>query len=328
MKWFLRWFALLSLAAFPAMATAASVVTTTGMIADVARNIAGDCVKVEALMGPGVDPHLYEARASDIYRLRNADAILYNGYSLEGQLGSVLSQLGKRKMTLAVAPESMADDQLLMADEDEAYGVDPHLWMDPGRWARIVPTVTRALQHVAPECSGAMEQRADAYRADLEALDQWVHDSTATIPERRRVLVTAHDAFGYYGNAYDLEVLGIQGISTDSEPAIADIRNVVATMAERGIPSLFVESTISRRTVESVVQGAASRGHELQVGGELYSDAMGERGTKAGTYIGMIRSNTEAITEGLGGTVAPWPERLAGHREGSSAVNKNRRGTQ
>ncbi|MFO7787136.1 MAG: zinc ABC transporter substrate-binding protein [Halospina sp.] len=322
MKRILRWSALLLVTGFPAMAGAASVVTTTGMIADVARNIAGDCVEVEALMGPGVDPHLYEARASDIYRLRNADAILYNGYSLEGQLGSVLSQLGKRKMTLAVAPESMADDQLLMADEDETYGVDPHLWMDPGRWIRIVPTVAQALQKVAPDCSGAMAQRADAYGADLEALDQWVHDSIASIPEERRILVTAHDAFGYYGNAYDLEVMGIQGISTDSEPAIADIRHVVDTMAERGVPSIFVESTISSRTVESVVQGAANQGHELQVGAELYSDAMGERGTEAGTYIGMLRSNTEAITEGLGGTVAPWPERLADHWD------QNRRGEQ
>lgn len=312
----------------PGVAAAANVVTTTGMIADVARNIAGECVEVEALMGPGVDPHLYEARASDIYRLRNADAILYNGYSLEGQLGSVLAQLGKRKMTVAVAPESMTDDQVLMADEDESYGVDPHLWMDPGRWLRTVPTLRAALQQVAPECREALSRRSRVYKADLEALDQWVSDSIMTIPDEHRVLVTAHDAFGYYGDAYRLEVLGIQGISTDSEPAIADIRNVVDTVAERGIPSIFVESTISRRTVESVVQGAARQGHDLQVGAELYSDAMGATGTEAGTYIGMLRSNTEAITKGLGGTVAPWPGRLTDHWQGRGEGNQQRQGQQ
>lgn len=318
MKRLLQGLILLLLPGLPVVAGAASVVTTTGMIADVARNIAGECVDVEALMGPGVDPHLYEARASDIYRLRNADAILYNGYSLEGQLGSVLSQLGKLKLTLAVAPESMTQEQLLTADEDETYGVDPHLWMDPGRWVRIVPTVTRALQQVAPDCSDAMSRRAEAYEADLKALDEWVGSSIVTIPEGQRVLVTAHDAFGYYGDAYDIEVLGIQGISTDSEPAIADIRNIVSTVAERGIPAIFVESTISRRTVEAVVEGAARQGHELRIGPELYSDAMGERGTEAGTYIGMLRANTEAVTRGLGGTAAPWPERLSDHWDGDA----------
>ncbi|MEQ6884454.1 zinc ABC transporter substrate-binding protein [Salicola sp. Rm-C-2C1-2] len=326
MRRFLQGLILLLLPGLPALA--ANVVTTTGMIADVARNIAGECVEVEALMGPGVDPHLYEARASDIGRLRNADAIFYNGYSLEGQLGSVLSKLGERKMTLAVAPQSMVDDQLLMANEDDSYGVDPHLWMDPGRWVRIVPTLRSALQEVAPACSDAIKRRSKAYKADLEALDQWISDSIITIPDERRVLVTAHDAFGYYGDAYRLEVLGIQGISTDSEPAIADIRNVVDTVAERGIPSIFVESTISRRTVESVVQGAARQGHDLKIGAELYSDAMGESGTEAGTYIGMLRSNTEAVTRGLGGTVAPWPERLSDHWQGRDAGNHEKQGEQ
>ncbi|XOZ34768.1 metal ABC transporter solute-binding protein, Zn/Mn family [Halomonadaceae bacterium KBTZ08] len=321
MKQLIQGLILLLVPGFPAVAGAASLVTTTGMIADVARQVAGECVEVEALMGPGIDPHLYEARASDIERLRSADAILHNGYNLEGQLGSVLKQLGKRKLTVAVAPESMTEDQLLTADEDDTYGIDPHLWMDPGRWVRIVPTVTQTLQKIAPDCSSAMSRRSEAYEADLKALDQWVGRSIATIPEQQRTLVTAHDAFGYYGDAYDIEVLGIQGISTDSEPAIADIRNVVDTVAQNDIPAIFVESTISRRTVESVVQGAANQGHDLAIGGELYSDAMGERGTEAGTYIGMLRSNTEAITKGLGGTVAPWPERLADHWDGGEAAD-------
>lgn len=312
---------LLLVASTPAVAGAAKIVTTTGMIADVARQIGGECVEVEALMGPGVDPHLYEARASDIERLRSADAILHNGFALEGQLGSVLSKLGKRKLTLAVAPASVAEDQVMMADEDENYGVDPHLWMDPGRWVQIVPTITQTLQQVAPDCGDAMSRRAEAYEAELNALDQWVDRSIATIPEKRNTLVTAHDAFGYFGDAYDINVIGIQGISTDSEPAIADIRNVVDTVIEHDIPSIFVESTISRRTVEAVVEGAARQGHELQIGAELYSDAMGERDTEAGTYIGMLRVNTEAITKGLGGTVAPWPERLDGHWDGGDIAD-------
>ena len=288
------------------------VVTTIAMISDIASNVAGDCVEVTALMGPGVDPHLYEARASDIKRLRNADAIMYAGFSLEGQMANVLDKLGSRKPSLAVGPASF-DESDLISHKD--YAIDPHLWMDVGRWSQTIPAITDQLVAIAPGCEAAMRERASDYRNQLDALDGWIMESITSIPEEQRILVTAHDAFGYYGLAYNIEVKGIQGISTDSEAAIADIRNTVELVVERGVPAIFVESTINPRTIKSVVDGAKERGHEVRIGGELFSDAMGEKGTAEGTYIGMLRSNTVGIVEGLGGQTAPWPEALSGWKQ-------------
>ncbi|MDN3519482.1 zinc ABC transporter substrate-binding protein [Aquisalimonas lutea] len=285
-------------------------VATIAMIGDVAANVAGDCVRVDTLMGPGVDPHLYQAKASDVRAFEQADTIFYAGYSLEGQLGEVLGKFGERKPTVAVAPSSIDTAELITVQD--IYGIDPHLWMDVGLWSRIAPTLAEALAEIAPDCADAMQQRASDYREQLAALDAWIGESIATIPERQRVLVTAHDAFAYYGRAYGIEVEGIQGISTESEAGIADIRRMVATVVERGVPAVFIESTINPRTIEAVVDGAADRGHEVAIGGELFSDAMGEPGTAEGTYIGMLRSNTITIVEALGGEPAPWPDALSG----------------
>ena len=307
-----RWLVMLGLSvvlvAGASSARAADVVTTTGMIADVAASVAGECLTVEPLMGPGIDPHLYEARPSDIPLLRNADAILYNGFNLEGQLGAVLARMAESRPTVAVGPESMKDGDLIKGAG--GYAVDPHLWMDPSLWARIVPTVADVLIRVAPDCEPGIRSRAANYQQQLMTLDAWVSASAASVPEQQRILVTAHDAFRYFGLGYDIEVVGIQGISTDSEAAIADIRSVVDRVVSRNVPAIFVESTISRRTVETVVDGARDRGHDLKVGGELYSDAMGARDTPEGTYIGMIRHNARTIVESLGGKVEPWPESL------------------
>ena len=302
--------ALLVLASGPALGAdeRPRVVTTIAMIADVAHNVAGDCAQMTALMGPGVDPHLYEARASDIKRLSNADAIMYAGFSLEGQMASVLQKLGSRKPSVAVGPASF-DESDLISHED--YAIDPHLWMDVGLWSRIVPAITDQLAVLAPDCEPSMRQRAASYREQLDALDSWIGESIATIPQEQRILVTAHDAFGYYGLAYGIEVKGIQGISTDSEAAIADIREMVNTVVERDVPAVFVESTINPRTINSVIDAAREKGHKVRVGGELFSDAMGEDGTAEGTYIGMLRANTVAIVRGLNGDLAPWPEKLA-----------------
>lgn len=284
-------------------------VATIGMIGDVASEIAGDCVAVDTLMGPGVDPHLYEARASDVQTLRSADAILYAGYSLEGQLGEVLERLGRARPSVAVAPASIDTGELITVQD--VYGIDPHLWMDVSLWARIVPTVTGTFAELAPDCADAMAERAEAYRRELDALDGWIAETVATIPDEQRVLVTAHDAFAYYGRAYGIEVEGIQGISTDSEAGIGDIRAMIDIVVERDVPAVFIESTINPRTIEAVVDGAADRGHDMRIGGELFSDAMGEHGTAEGTYIGMLRANTLAIVRALGGEAAPWPAALS-----------------
>ncbi len=285
------------------------VVATIGMIGDVATNVAGECARVDTLMGPGVDPHLYQAKASDVRLFERADAILYSGYSLEGQLGKVLEKLATKKPTVAVAPASIDSAELITVQD--IYGIDPHLWMDAALWGRIAPTIAETLAKVAPDCEEDMRQRAADYREDLEALDEWIGQSIATIPERQRVLVTAHDAFAYYGRAYDIEVKGIQGISTESEAGIADIREMVDTVTEREVPAVFIESTINPRTINAVIDGAAERDHEVVIGGELFSDAMGESGAPEGTYIGMLRANTIAIVEALGGSPAPWPEPLS-----------------
>ena len=280
-------------------------VTTIGMIADVAANIAGECVAVEAMMGTGVDPHLYKASAGDVRSLQQADVIIYSGYSLEGQLGEVLGKLGERKPTIAVSSEAIDPSRLIATDD--AYGIDPHLWMDASLWKETIPVITETFAEIAPDCAADMKERARAYGEQLAALHDWIDASIESITERQRILVTAHDAFGYYGRAYGIEVAGIQGISTESEAGIADIRDMVDTVVEREVPAIFVESTINTRTIQAVINAAAERGQPVLIGGELFSDAMGEIGTAGGTYIGMLVENTLTIVQALGGQAAVLP---------------------
>ena len=302
------------LLAFFAQAQVPTVVATVGMIADVTENVGGDCVNVTALMGPGVDPHLYKASAGDVRTLRNADLVFYSGYSLEGQLGEVLDGFARRTPVVAVSEQGIPEERLIAASSG-AYSYDPHVWMDVTLWSQTVDSIVTALSEVAPECTDAITERADAYKAQLTALNEWVTASVASVPERQRILVTAHDAFAYYGRAYNIEVEGIQGISTESEASLRDIRTVADTVAERQVPALFVESSINPRTTEAVLQAVQDRGFEASIGGQLFSDAMGENGTMTGTYIGMIYSNTRIITEALGGTVPPLPEALSAWAE-------------
>jgi manganese/zinc/iron transport system substrate-binding protein len=286
---------------------------TIGMISDVVQTVGGDCVSVTTLMGPGVDPHLYQASAGDVATLRDADVIFYAGYSLEGQLGAVLERFGERTPTVAVGPASIDPGDLITVQD--IYGIDPHLWMDAALWAQTTDTIAATLAELAPSCADAVVAAAATYRAQLEALDGWIGRAVATVPEGQRILVTAHDAFAYYGRAYGIEVAGIQGISTESEAGVADIRAMAETVAERGVPAVFIESTINPRTVRAVIDAAAERGHAVTVGGELYSDAMGEPGTAGGTYIGMLYENTVTIVEALGGTPPPLPDALASWAE-------------
>ncbi len=296
-----------------ALADTPKAVATIAMIGDVAENVGGECVVVEELMGAGVDPHLYQASAGDVRTFQQADAILYSGYSLEGQLGEVLAGLAARKPTVAVSPSAISPADLITVQD--IYGIDPHLWMDVSLWAQIAPTIANTFAEVAPDCATEMRANANNYAASLQALHGWIETSVATIPKDQRVLVTAHDAFAYYGRAYDIEVVGIQGISTEAEAGIADVRSVVDTVVERGVPAVFVETTINPRTIQAVIDGAAARDHEVEIGGELFSDAMGAPDTAEGTYIGMLRANTMNIVDALGGEPAPWPDALMGWAE-------------
>lgn len=272
-------------------------VATTGMIADAVRAVGGELVQVHGLMGPGVDPHLYKASQGDVRRLAAADIIFYNGLALEGRLSDILVRMARQKPTVAVS--EYVPEELLMEPAEFQGHYDPHIWFDVSLWKTAIERIRDGFIEVDPQNEAAYRQNATAYLKELDDLESYVRERLAEIPADKRVLVTAHDAFGYFGRAYGIEVVGLQGISTDTEVGLKDIQNLVGFLTERGIKAVFVESSVPRRSLEAVVEGAASRGHSVTIGGELYSDALGEPGTPAGTYIGMIRHNVDTIVAAL-----------------------------
>lgn len=273
------------------------VVATIGMIGDIAARIGGDRVVVEALMGPGVDPHLYKASAGDVRRLSRADLVLYNGLHLEAAMGEVLEEMGRRKHTVAVT--DWIDRSRLTAPPAFAGNYDPHVWFDVTMWMRAAQRIEAA--YIEADSAHAQEYSARAAEVlrDLTGLDAWVRERVSALPAARRVLVTAHDAFGYFGRAYGFEVRGLQGISTASEAGTADVQHLADEIARRRIPAIFVETSIPRRTIEAVQAAVRARGFDVQIGGALYSDALGNPGTAAGTYVGMVRANVETIVGAL-----------------------------
>ncbi|TVR08435.1 MAG: manganese transporter [Salinarimonadaceae bacterium] len=281
-----------------------SVVTTTGMLADAAQRIGGDLVEVRALMGPGVDPHGYRQTRTDIVALTQADLVLWHGLGLEVQMTGLFADLAGRLPVIAVGEAVPVD--LLLEDEEEVGLPDPHVWMDPTIWTHAVEAVRDALIEVAPNAEDELRARADVHLAEIAALADYAKGVLGSVPENSRVLLTAHDAFQYFGRAFDFEVIGIQGVSTESEAGLARIGELVEFVVEREIPAVFVETSVADRNVRALIEGAASRGWRVSVGGELFSDAMGEAGTYEGTYIGMIDHNVTTITRALGGET---PER-------------------
>jgi len=274
-----------------------NIVATTGMVADLARNIGQDSVTVEALMGPGVDPHLYKATQGDLVRLRNADIIFYNGLRLEGKMGEVFDKLQQVKTVVPIA-EGISTNTL-MQDPTYEGAPDPHIWFDVELWSLTIDTVVETLVEFDPESADYYRENAKAYKARLQELDAFVSEQIQRIPEDKRILITAHDAFNYFGRAYDIEVRGLQGISTLSEFGLRDRVDLVNFITEKEIKSVFVETSVSEKNIESIVEGCRQRGHEVKIGGNLYSDAMGPAGTPEGTYIGMVRANVKTIVEGL-----------------------------
>ncbi|XID95805.1 metal ABC transporter solute-binding protein, Zn/Mn family [Paenibacillaceae bacterium WGS1546] len=270
--------------------------TTVGMIADVAEQIGGDRVEVIGLMGPGVDPHTYKASQGDIAKLESAHIILYGGLYLEGKLTEILEKMGKDKPVVPVTRD-IPEERLLSEEEDGAF--DPHVWFDVRLWMIAVETIRDVLIENDPAHESEYRERADAYLAKLDELDRYAREQIASIPEQGRVLVTAHDAFGYFGDAYGIEVVGLQGISTAAEYGSKDVRSLRDMLIERGIKAVFVESSVSSKSLEAVIEGAKQQGHEIRIGGELFSDAMGEAGTEEGTYIGMFKHNVDTIVEAL-----------------------------
>lgn len=273
------------------------VLATTGMVADAARVIGAEAVEITALMGPGVDPHLYKASERDVRALAEADLVLYNGLHLEGKMAELFTRLASSRHVVPVA--GAIPDSMLRHPSEFAGHPDPHVWFDVAMWSHAVERVRDALGEADPEQREAFAARASAYLDTLRVLDAWARVEMARIPERQRVLVTAHDAFGYFGRAYGVEVVGLQGISTVSEFGLADVRRLVDLIVSRGVKAVFVESSVPRRSIEAVAEGCRARGHEVAIGGTLYSDALGADGTPEGTYVGMFRSNVRTIVEAL-----------------------------
>ncbi|MFQ5607815.1 MAG: metal ABC transporter solute-binding protein, Zn/Mn family [Candidatus Zixiibacteriota bacterium] len=273
------------------------VVATTGIIANVARVIAGERAVVDELMGPGVDPHLYKASQGDISRLSSADLILYNGLHLEGKMSEALGKMSSQRVTVAVSDD--IPREFLRAPPEFNNQFDPHVWFDVSLWSLATEKIITALIQIDPKGEAEYRSRGAAYQDSLAALHTWVTNEILRIPEDHRALVTAHDAFGYFGRAYQIEVYGLQGISTASEYGLNDVTRLVDMLVERKIKAVFIESSVPPRAIEAVVTGCAARGHEIVIGGELFSDALGFRDTPEGSYLGMVRHNVNTIVEAL-----------------------------
>ena len=275
------------------------VVATIGMITDVAQRVGGDRVFVQGLMGPGVDPHLYKARAGDVRKLSEADVIFYNGLHLEAAMGEVLEEMADR--TRSVAVTDSIPRSALMHPPEFLGAYDPHVWFDVQMWMQTVDVIANALSAEAPAHADYFRRNAAAVHAELAELDAWVRAEVSKLPPEKRVLITAHDAFNYFGRAYGFRVLGLQGISTATEAGTADVQNLAEEIRTQRIPAIFVESSIPRRTVEAVQAAVRSRGYNVEIGGELFSDALGSTGTPEGTYVGMVRHNVRTIVNALRG---------------------------
>ncbi len=274
------------------------VVATTTLVADLVRQIGGDRVEVVALMGPGVDPHLYKARESDVWKLMRADLIVYHGLHLEARMGDVLAGMARWVPVVAVG-EAIPPKSLRYPSGEKTP--DPHIWFDVRLWSRAAEPVARALSDLDPAHAALYAARLATYQRELAALDAWIRAEVARIPPAQRVLVTSHDAFGYFGRAYGFEVRGLLGISTASEAGLADVQALADFLARRRIQAIFVETSVPTRYLEAVQEAVRARGWSVRVSGPLFSDALGDPDSPEGTYIGMIRYNVRTIVQALQG---------------------------
>jgi manganese/zinc/iron transport system substrate-binding protein len=278
------------------------IVGTVGMVTDVVKQVAGDRAEVEGLMGSGIDPHLYKPTRSDIKKLMAADVIFYNGLLLEGKMTDALIRAATSGKKVYAVTELLDEEFLLEPEEFEGL-YDPHVWMDPSAWARTVGVIRDKLTEYDPEGKDTYAANAKKTIERIKALDAYAEKVLTSVPKEQRVLVTAHDAFNYFGQRFGYEVVGIQGISTESEAGVQDIEKLVDMLVERKIGAVFVETTVSDRNIKALIEGAKAKGHTVIIGGELFSDAMGKDGTYEGTYLGMIDHNASTVAKALGGEV-------------------------
>lgn len=275
-----------------------NVVTTTTMITDLVKNIGGDSINVQGLMGSGVDPHLYKASEGDVSKLVNADVIFYNGLHLEGKLVEVFEKMGsKTKTPIALADE--LDKTTLIGSDYFASNYDPHVWFNIDYFKQFAEKVTQVLSEKNPENADIFQANKTKYLNQLNELQNTIKSVIETLPKEKRILVTAHDAFNYFGKAYDFEVVGLQGLSTATEAGVQDVQKLAAFIIEKQIKAIFVESSVPKRTIEALQAAVKSKGHNVEIGGTLYSDALGNAGTVEGTYIGMFEYNVNTIVNAL-----------------------------
>ncbi len=274
------------------------IVTTTSMITDLVKNIGGDKVVVEGLMGAGVDPHLYKASEGDVTKFANADMILYNGLHLEGKLVDVFERMQRQKIKAVAVSDALAKDQLLSSTLFES-NYDPHIWFDVNNWMKITVFVAEQLSIAMPEHKDEFKANAEKYLVELEALKAQLEAEIETLPQDQRRLVTAHDAFNYFGRAFNFDVVGLQGLSTATEAGVQDVQKTAGYITKHKVKAVFIESSVPRRTVEALQASVNSKDHQVKIGGTLFSDALGNPGTPEGTYIGMFKANVHTIVTSL-----------------------------
>lgn len=274
------------------------VVTTTTMITDLVENIGGDLIEVNGLMGSGIDPHLYKASQGDFRKLDRADVIFYNGLHLEGKLVEVFEKMNEQAKTTIAISDGVAENTLI-GSEYFASNYDPHIWFDLVYWNDISVYVTKRLSELDPENAAAFEVNRDVYLKKLKELKIDLDKKIEELPKEKRILVTAHDAFNYYGRTFDFEVVGLQGISTATEAGVKDVQRITEFIIENKIKAIFIESSVPRRTVEALQAAVNAQDHDVIIGGELFSDALGSAGTAEGTYIGMYKHNVNTIVNAL-----------------------------
>ena len=278
-----------------------NVVTTTAMVTDMVHHVAGSHAVVTGLIGTGVDPHLFKATRHDIKQLYEAEMVFYSGLMLEGRMQEMLVQMNSASHPVIAITEQL-DESFLRSPPEFKGHFDPHVWMDVAAWSQCADVVVKRLSELDPAHADEFQQNAKDYQAELAKLHDYVKEVISSIPESQRVLVTAHDAFGYFGRTYGIAVRSVQGVTTEAEAGVQDVNRLVDFLVERKLPAIFVESSVNPKNIQAVIEGAMSRQVTVRVGAELFSDAMGSEGTYEGTYIGMLDHNATMIARALGGT--------------------------
>ncbi len=274
-----------------------SIVATTGMIGDAVKNITQTKAHVTTLMGPGVDPHLYKATQKDLRKITQADLVFYNGLYLEGKMAEIFKKIQKIRPIYPVS--DALSTKLLLHDPEFHNNLDPHIWFDIQLWISVVQYINQVISQKDPSNKVFYQKNTEDYVKKLAKLHQYIQEQVQKIPQQQRILITAHDAFSYFGRAYGMEVKGLQGISTLAEFGLRDITNLVNFIVEKKIKAIFLETATPEKPMQAVLEGCVKKGHALKIGGALYADAMGEEGTSAGTYIGMLKKNVSTIVQSL-----------------------------